>query len=96
MISETGAYRAGNRSIAGFTLIEMLVLIFIMAILSGAVVGAHLRHLKRVKFDQTVDHTLTIFAEARRMSVDSGFDVVVSVDQQGGVWTVQARHIAHG
>lgn len=90
----TGTCRANRRAGAGFTLIEMLVLIIIMAILAGIAVPAYSRRYARTAFDHAVDETVAMLTDARRIAVDTGGDVLVTVDQRAGTWTMQPETVS--
>ena len=86
MTSGSGLSR---RASAGFTLIEMLVVIIIMAVMAGMVIPAHARFLAKERFDQAVEQTLSMLASARQQALNTGEDVQVTPDLQNGAWVVQ-------
>lgn len=79
---------AGRR---GFTLIEMVVLIIIMAIISGVVVPAYARFHARARFIHTVEETAGLFRWARETAIAQGGAVVVRYDPQMGAFAAMAE-----
>lgn len=75
----------------GFTLIELVVVIIIMAVLSAIAVPSYTRLHARAKFDGGVQEVISLFRWAREMAVESGFETTVRFDQQSATFiaTVQ-------
>lgn len=79
-----------RRVSAGFTLIEMLVLIIIMAILSTVVVPAYSRLRDRADFETQLSKVQGFFAEARARAIELGADVEVRYDTQSETFVASA------
>src|SRR4051794_29344581 len=72
--------RSPARRRAGFTLIEMVVMIMIIAILSSVAVPAYHRFRARTQFEATVQKTVSLLAWARAAAIESNADAVVRYD----------------
>jgi prepilin-type N-terminal cleavage/methylation domain-containing protein len=70
----------------GFTLIEMIVLIMIMAILSGIAVPAYSRFHARMQFDKNVQDVITLLSWARDTAQQLGGECVVELDRQTNIF----------
>jgi prepilin-type N-terminal cleavage/methylation domain-containing protein len=68
----------------GFTLIELIVVIIIMAVLSAVAVPSYTRLRDRSKFDGSVQQIISLYRWAREAAVESGLETTVSFDQQTG------------
>jgi prepilin-type N-terminal cleavage/methylation domain-containing protein len=79
------AARAASR---GFTLIEMLVLIILIAIMSSVAVPRYANFLAKARYRQAVRETLDLFAWARERAVQTQSDVVVRFDPQSETFLV--------
>ncbi len=66
----------------GFTLIEMLVLIIIIAIISAIAVPAYARFLIQARFQNSVQNTVSLLTWAREAAVQAGSDSIVRFDAQ--------------
>lgn len=72
----------------GFTLIEMIVLIMIMAVVSSIAVPTYARFHAKAKFDHTVQELVGSFAWARDTAIQTGSDATVRYDPQTGVFAI--------
>src|SRR5579872_4956340 len=75
----------------GFTLIEILVVIIIIAVMSSVAVPAYFRFLAHTSFTQSVQQTVSLLAWARNAAVETGSDVTVQFDLHAGTITVQVQ-----
>lgn len=92
-----GAYAAGvRRHASGFTLIEMLVLIIIMAVLSTVVVPAYSRLHDRAVFDSRIAHVTGFLMQARAQAIELGTEVEVRFDPQTESFTARADTVITG
>jgi len=66
----------------GFTLIEIIVLIIIIAVLSGVAVPAYSRFYARSKFQRSVQEVVGLLAWARDAAIQAGADSIVRFDAQ--------------
>jgi prepilin-type N-terminal cleavage/methylation domain-containing protein len=73
---------------SGFTLVEMIVLIFIIAILSSVAVPAYHRFKAKSVFQATVERTVSLLTWARAAAVESNSDAVLQFDHQSGTFIV--------
>lgn len=71
----------------GFTLIEMLVLIIIIAVVSSVAVPAYGRFHARARFDQAVGRIVYVLAWAKDSAIEHGADSVVRFDFQTDTFT---------
>lgn len=69
---------------AGFTLIEMVVLIIIMATASAIIVPAYGRMLAKAQYERTVAAVIGLLAWARTQAAESGAPCTVTFDAQSG------------
>jgi prepilin-type N-terminal cleavage/methylation domain-containing protein len=72
----------------GFTLIEMVVMIMIIAILSSVAVPAYHRFRMKTRFDESVQKTVSLLAWARAAAIESNADAVVRFDHTSGAFMV--------
>ncbi|NLH99793.1 MAG: hypothetical protein GX446_09935 [Chthonomonadales bacterium] len=79
------------RRSAGFTLIEMLVLIIIMVVLSTAVVPVFSRLRDRSAFDAYMGDVVGFFAQMRALAVEQGGAVEVRYDAQSDSFSARAE-----
>jgi prepilin-type N-terminal cleavage/methylation domain-containing protein len=86
MTSSAGALKTKRGR--GFTLIEMIVLIIIMAVLSGVVVPSYMRMLAKSRFQQTVQEVVGLFGWARAAAIESNSEAVLRFDHQSGTLAV--------
>jgi len=70
------------RSNEGFTLVEMVVIIIIMAVMSGVAVPAYSRFQERVEFDGRVGQIVGFLSQARAQAIDLGMQIEVRFDPQ--------------
>jgi len=75
----------------GFTLIEMLVLIIIMAVLSSVAVPAYSRFRAATAFDVRVGELVGFLSSARALAIETGSDVRVTFDAQSDTFQMEAR-----
>jgi prepilin-type N-terminal cleavage/methylation domain-containing protein len=66
----------------GFTLVEMVVIIIIMAVMSGVAVPAYSRFQERVEFDGRVGQITGFLSQARAQAIDLGMQIEVQFDPQ--------------
>src|SRR5687767_13530923 len=64
----------------GFTLIELVVVIIIMAVLSAVAVPSYTKLRDRSKFDGSVQDVITLYRWARDAAVESGLETTVRFD----------------
>lgn len=83
--------KAAARRARGFTLIEMIVLIVIIAIVSSIAVPAYHRLYARSKFDSAVENVSDLLAWAHDRAVQSGGRTVVRFDAQSGTLAAVAE-----
>jgi type II secretion system protein H len=74
----------------GFTLIEMLVVIVIVAVLTSISVPRYNDFVLRARFREAVQRVISIFAEARNRAVQSGSECTVRYDPQAGMFIVES------
>ncbi len=74
-------WKVGRRS-SGFTLIELVVVIIIMAVLSAVAVPSYSRLRERSRFDRSVQDVITLYRWARDAAVESGLETTVRFDAQ--------------
>jgi prepilin-type N-terminal cleavage/methylation domain-containing protein len=72
----------------GFTLIEILVVIIIIAVMSSVAVPAYFRFLAHSSFVQSVQQTVSLLGWARNAAVETGTNVSVQFDLHAGTITV--------
>lgn len=80
--------RSGKR---GFTLIEMLVVIVIIAIMSSIMVPRYFDFAAKARFQESVQKVLTVFADARHKAIQSGSDCTVRYDSQSATLIVESE-----
>jgi type II secretion system protein H len=66
----------------GFTLIELIVVIIIMAVLSAVAVPSYMKLYARSKFDGSVQEIMSVCRWARDMAVETGLETIVRFDPQ--------------
>ncbi len=72
----------------GFTLIEMIVLVIIIAVISSAIIPSYSRYRDRARFDQNVQHILELLSWARETAIQTNANSVVRFDHQSQMFTV--------
>lgn len=72
----------------GFTLIEMIVLIVIMAVLSSLAVPTYNRFKARMEFEAAVQQVVGLFAYARNAAIQNDTDCTLYFDAQSGAFLV--------
>ena len=87
-VSERGDYSYLNR---GFTLIEVLVVIIIIAVMGAVVTPRYARYLEKVRFEGQVREVVDLFAFAREKAVDTDSVVTLSFDQQLSTFRVKGN-----
>ena len=85
-----------NRLKRGFTLIEMLVMIMIIAILSSVAVPRYYDFAMKSRFHESVLKVVSVFTEARNKAIQSGADCIVRFDPQNGAFIVESEVAAPG
>jgi prepilin-type N-terminal cleavage/methylation domain-containing protein len=80
-----------RRAAHGFTLIEMLVVIIIIAVISSVIVPRYYDFAMKARFQASVQNVLSVFADARYKAVQSGADVVVRYDAQSALLIVESE-----
>lgn len=73
---------------AGFTLIEMLVLIIIIAVLSSIAVPSYSRFHASMEFKQSVRSVVGLLQYARQTAIQNNADVIVSYDPRAAAFHV--------
>src|SRR5262249_44887217 len=74
----------------GFTLIEMVVLIIIIAVVSSVVVPSYVRFHSRAKFQHSVENVVFTLNWARSSAIQNSADTVVRFDAQSQTISVVA------
>jgi len=82
---------AGVRGAKGFTLIEMVVLIIIMAVMSSVVVPAYSRLKDRAAFQTRIAAVVGFLSEARSRAIELGTPIQVRYDPQSDTFTAQGE-----
>ncbi len=72
----------------GFTLIEMVVVIFIIAIVSSVVVPAYSHMVAKARFQKSVQEVVGLLTWARNAAKQAGADSSVKFDAQSGAFAV--------
>lgn len=80
-----------NRCTRGFTLIEMLVMIIIIAVLSSVAVPKYYDFAMKSRFQESVHRVLAMFSDARDKAIQSGADCVVRFDPQSATFVVETE-----
>ena len=78
-----------NPPSAGFTLIEILIVIVIIAVMSAIAVPAYVRYLAHVRFQTKVRQVQDIFAYAREQAVTRDSTVTLRFDKGTAMFTVE-------
>jgi prepilin-type N-terminal cleavage/methylation domain-containing protein len=76
------------RAVRGFTLIEMIVLIIIIAIVTSIAVPSYSHFLAHTRFNSSVQEVMSLMAFARDSSVQSGRDTIVRFDHSSETFEV--------
>lgn len=84
-------YAARVRSVAGVTLVELLVTLAVLAILLVAAAPSFSDFFERYRLRSAVDDTLTMFASARQAAVEADRNVGVRFIGGGEAWCGGAR-----
>ena len=79
------------RQVSGFTLIELMVTIAVLAVLLAAAGPSFADFFERYRLRSAVDDTLTLFAQARQAAVEADRDVTVLFVDDGADWCAGAR-----
>jgi len=66
----------------GFTLIELITVIIIIAVISSIAVPSYARFLARAEFDKNVRKTAAMLAFARESAIQAAADAIVRFDAQ--------------
>jgi prepilin-type N-terminal cleavage/methylation domain-containing protein len=73
----------------GFTLIEILIVIVIIAVMSAVVVPAYVRYLGHVRFQAKVKQVQDLFAYAREQAIALDTTVTLKYDKGSARFTVE-------
>lgn len=79
------------RHISGFTLVELIVTVAVLAVLLAAAGPSFADFFERYRLRSAVDDTLTLFAQARQAAVEADRDVTVTFVGSGATWCAGAK-----
>ena len=82
-------YLSGGTS--GFTLIEMIVLIIIIAVMSSLAVPTYSRFHASMEFKQSVRSVIGLLQHARQAAIQSNADATLSYDSRSGTFVVEVE-----
>ncbi len=84
-------HRALIRRERGFTLIELMVSLAILAVMVVAAAPSFADFFERYRLRSAVDDTITLFAQARQGAVEEDRNVTVAVGADTTTWCVGAK-----